>query len=84
MQVIIVTCTPSPLFLLEVGRKKGGRNSRTVRYRQLVLLVHVYVYHQSVHVRVGLLLHSLLAHAHTFACTLHVYMYVQLGVHNMR
>ena len=29
-QVFIVT--PSPLFFLEVGRKKGGRNSGAVRY----------------------------------------------------
>ena len=30
VQVLIVT--PSPLFFLEVGRKKGGRNSGAVRY----------------------------------------------------
>ena len=36
-QVLVVT--PSPLFFLEVGRKKGGRNSGAVRYYCTEVLV---------------------------------------------
>ena len=35
----VLVVTPSPLFFLEVGRKKGGHNSRAVRYFLIYIVV---------------------------------------------
>ena len=41
-QVLVVT-PPPPLFFLKVGHKKGGRNSRAVRYIAITVLVAFWV-----------------------------------------